>query len=427
MAPHTNQQVERPLPRGLARPSLHVTAPAGWLNDPHGLTYRDGLYHLFYQAIPQSMDWRPEICWGHATSPDLVTWAHHPVALEPAADETGCWTGCLVSPPDSAPFILYTSVIAPDLDLGTVRVARPLGGSWDSWVPAERVPLAHAGFDVAVFRDPQVRREGDSWRLVMGGGLRDRRPVVLGWSSTDLREWTFDGAVAVGDAGGQPLDLGSGWECPQVATVDGRDVLIVGTWNDGVTGELLATVGPEDGGDITGAPWQQLSYGGGPYAATTFTDADGRACAMFWVRGLSSDVEGWAGVLSVPYVLSVRDDLVHVQPHPQVLEAFAQPAPGRAAFAWRPERPDDTATLLDVVGAAAAGFAIDGGTLVVTAGDLSVRLPAAPEGEPVRILVDGVVLEVSTAVAVAAVPLERALESPILATTHAGPAAARGR
>ncbi len=426
MAPHSNQQAPRTLSRGVARPSLHVTPPTGWLNDPHGVSYRDGLYHLFYQAIPQSMDWRPEICWGHATSSDLVTWSHRPVALEPAADEAGCWTGCLVAPPDSAPFILYTSVVTSGLDLGTVRVARPVDASWDRWVPAERVPLSHRGFDVAVFRDPQVRRDGDVWRMVMGAGLRDGRPVVLGWSSTDLCEWAFDGVVAIGDSGAQALELGSGWECPQVVHVDGEDVLIVGTWNDGVTGELLVSVASPAGG-FAGAPWQQLSFGGGPYAATTFTDADGRACAMFWIRGVQSDNEGWAGVLSVPYVLSVHAGVVHVQPHPRVLEAFAQPAPGRAAFEWLPERPDDTAALLDLAGPAVASFSVDGGTLVVSAGDRVVALPCAPAGEPVRILVDGIVLEVSTAVAVAAVPLERPLESPILATTHAGPAGARGR
>ena len=73
------------------RPAFHFVAPAGWLNDPNGLTQRDGWYHLFYQYNPYAAV-HDRIHWGHARSTDLVHWEHLPIALEPGdgPDVDGC-------------------------------------------------------------------------------------------------------------------------------------------------------------------------------------------------------------------------------------------------------------------------------------------------------------------------------------------------
>ena len=66
-----------------ARPAMHFTPRAGWINDPHGVVFAGGRYHLFYQYNAAGTVWDPAITWGHATSPDLVSWTEQPVALAP--------------------------------------------------------------------------------------------------------------------------------------------------------------------------------------------------------------------------------------------------------------------------------------------------------------------------------------------------------
>ncbi|MEL6984669.1 MAG: glycoside hydrolase family 32 protein, partial [Actinomycetota bacterium] len=72
-------------PDHLDRPRLHFTPPAGWMNDPNGLIRLKDTYHLYYQHNPNDVVWG-DIHWGHATSSDLVTWTHQPIAIAPGDD-----------------------------------------------------------------------------------------------------------------------------------------------------------------------------------------------------------------------------------------------------------------------------------------------------------------------------------------------------
>ena len=111
------------------RPRVHLTPEAGWLNDPHGLHFLDGVYHLFFQHVPDSTDWRRDIHWGHATSTDLLHWESRPIALPPGDGDEGCWSGCAIIDDDGRPVLFYTSVGEPDPDLGR-GPARPPRRGW---------------------------------------------------------------------------------------------------------------------------------------------------------------------------------------------------------------------------------------------------------------------------------------------------------
>jgi beta-fructofuranosidase len=295
------------------------------LNDPHAVVHLDGTYHLFHQAVPGSTSWAPEISWGHATSEDLVTWHAQPTALEPADDEVGCWTGCIVVPEGEAPVVLYTSVAEPDLRVGRVRLAHPTDQSLSTWAPGRllELPMGDVPGEPTELRDPAVRWDGTRWRMVLGGGYADGRPVLLGWSSADLHSWTFDGEVASGPPCSSPKSLGAAWECPQLVEVDGRTVALVCTWEADVTGEVFAAVGDLDGHRFEGEGWTQVTFRRGHYAPTVFTDADGRPCVIFWIRDVSDPEGRWAGALSVAYVLSVVDGRPALTPHPAVRAAGA--------------------------------------------------------------------------------------------------------
>ena len=67
----------------VTRPTCHFTPASGWVNDPYGVTWRDGRYHLFFQHVPGAAAWDVAQHWGHAVSDDLVTWRELPVVLSP--------------------------------------------------------------------------------------------------------------------------------------------------------------------------------------------------------------------------------------------------------------------------------------------------------------------------------------------------------
>ncbi|MCH8627043.1 glycoside hydrolase family 32 protein [Arsenicicoccus piscis] len=373
------------------RPRRHLTASRGWLNDPHGITFHDGRYHAFYQANPLGTTWDRAIHWGHATSTDLQTWHDEGVALAPATDEVGCWTGCLVD--DGDPVIYYTSVTDPDLNLGAIREARPLDASWSTWAAGERVVAAPVHEDLRVFRDPAVRRTPDGWRMIVGAGYRDGRPAVLSFGSTDRRSWHYEGPLLMGAPDGSPDQpwLGAAWECPQVLRVDGADVLLVGTWADEQTYEICAAVGTLDGHELRDVRWSELTKGEGHYAPTVFTDREGHPTIMFWIRGVGSALDGWMGALSIPYHIRVVDGSVRLTPHPAV--AHTQPRDGADLAGWTWDaRVGDRLEL--VGGGRPASLQRTWRGVEVTAGKISVVLDVPVD--QVDVVIDQGLVEVST-------------------------------
>lgn len=324
------------------RPAVHATALTGWLNDPLGITFRDGTYHLFHQAVPDSIGWQPWCSWGHSTSTDLVSWTAHPTALSPGDGDHGCWSGSVVAETATTPATMfYSSVNPPNLQHAAIRVAHPLDEQWQTWRKGE-VVIARPPEGVHVFRDPFVMRDGEGWRMLVGAGYEDGRPAVLTYVSNDLASWGFDGALLTGErVAGFEL---SAWECPNLIAVDGRDVLIVSTWGDDQTLQVAAAVGDRVGGRFELETWQELSQGPGHYAASVFTDAEGRPCLMFWIREVADATAGWAGALSVPYRLTVAGGALRLEPHPAVLDA-AGSLPGVAVYAL----PDAGSTITVIV------------------------------------------------------------------------------
>jgi beta-fructofuranosidase len=381
-------------PAASRRPALHFVPERGWINDPHGVTFRAGRYHLFHQAVPDSTQWEPGISWGHATSPDLLTWQQQPPVLLPGDGDDGCWSGSVcTTPADARPAMYYTSVRASKIDHGTVRVARPVDDGWLAWRKGPVVVRTPEQPPVGIFRDPNVFWDGDCWRMLVGAGYPDGRPAVLCYRSTDQEQWTAEGPLVEGE---RPESCGyMAWECPQLVRVGNRHILLVSVLADGVGRDVLVAVGSYRAGGMDIDHWSQLTHGPGHYAPTTFLDADGQPCVIFWIRGIGDADAGWYGTLSVPYRLSIVDGHLAMTPHPVL--ATARPDPRRTiGFTWRPGAEQGERLSLDSDdGRPALDLVREGNTLTITTPDLIVRAPL--EGDEVDVLVDGCVLEVGTA------------------------------
>lgn len=313
------------------RPTAHFTVRAGFTNDPHGILHVDGRYHMFFQHSPGATHWTPGCHWGHAVSDDLLHWEELDIALAPEPDEVGCWSGCAVVD-DRGPVILYTRIPHGDWARGEVALARPRVGmaAWRRDPVASVIPGPPAEPGFSVFRDPQVRRDGDVWRAVVGGGLQGAGGCVAQFSSPDLHDWTFDGVIAERSADDhEPRWTGTGWECPQLLQVDGHWVLLFGVWDDHRIFDVAYALGDLVDGQFQARTWGTFTHGPELYATTTFTDADGHPCALSWIREHGDRVpEGspWCGAMSLPVRLRVEGERLVATQHP-TLDALLPPRP----------------------------------------------------------------------------------------------------
>jgi levanase/fructan beta-fructosidase len=293
------------------RPALHFAARNTWLNDPNGLIFHDGVYHLYYQNNPLDNVWG-NMSWGHATSLDLVTWTEHPVAIS-FDDNEDVFSGSIVFDrdntsglgTDAAPPLVavYTSAFKPGTALEGIQ-AQSLAYSRDggyTWTKHTANPVLDRGS--ADFRDPKVFRydggAGSYWVMVAVEATDFQ--VVL-YKSYDLKGWEFLSAFGPANA------TGGVWECPDLFALplDGDPenrqwVLTVnlnpGGPNKGSAGQYF--VGDFDGITFTSATtvtqglqdpdrldeYQWLDWGRDYYAAVSFSDAPhNRRLMIAWMN-----------------------------------------------------------------------------------------------------------------------------------------------
>lgn len=413
------------------RPALHFTATDGWVNDPYGIAWVDDRYHLYYQTVPGQVLWGPNCRWGHAVSEDLVQWVEQPLALEPQPYEVGCWSGSVVHAADP-PLLFYTRVAGDDLELGQAATAE-LGadGHWHTAPENVVVDGPPPGLGVRCFRDPNVLAHEDGWVMLMATALDDGVAAVLQYRSPDLQTWEYDGVLC--SRRSERTDevwTGTLWECPQLFRVGDRWVLLVSVWEKSTLYHVAAAVGVYDGHTFTPESWQQLSYGSSAYAMAAFTDRDGRACVMSWLREEpqnNPDLVQRAGAHSVPAVVTLTDDgRLRLDPHPNLsarrqapLPADHLEQPAQAGQAGQPEGPERWtvgAGPVQVTFHAAAGTRLvvhepghERATLEVAQGAVTLSRPGLSDqsqpvvsGEEVTLLLDADIAEIFTASSYAA-------------------------
>lgn len=387
-----------------SRPLLHFTCHDGWINDPLGLTWHDGTYHLFFQYVPGTDQWAPECRWGHCTSATLTGWQEQRVALGPGEGDSGVWSGSLVTDDDGQARIFYTSVTTPDYAVGRVRTATPQDPHWESWRKGDVVVTAPEDTAPTSFRDPFVFRDQNRWWMLVGTALPDEAGAASCFSSDDLVHWTHEGlAASRSTAEHQGAWSGSLWECPQLVKLESRHFLITAVWEDDRLHHVAYAQGIWKDGKFTAQSWHQLTYGSSYYAPSLFTDKDGRPGLIFWLRNAAGT--DWTGALSIPYLLEVHDGQLQLVPHPDIAAADANGDPNHVrVLEWNPTQGD---LLIHDQGAIRLTHD-DAGIVVQVDGEPDVMIPM--HTEHATVIVDGPICEIVLGSALYAVGSQQDLQ-----------------
>jgi beta-fructofuranosidase len=417
----TAEAASRPTAQARPRPRVHFTADDGWINDPYGVAWIDGGYHLYYQAIPGRVTWASNCHWGHARADDLVHWMERPLALVPQDFEVGCWSGSVVDDTDP-PVIFYTRVTGDrdeDWEIGQVAIATldRATGVWRTDAADVLIETPPPELNLRSFRDPNVFRREDDWALLMAAALPDGSGAVLQYSSPDLKRWTYDGILCSrANDRTDSVPTGALWECPQLFQMGQDWVLIISVWDSATLLHVAAAVGSYDGLTFEPATWQRLTYGRSAYATTAFVDRDGRRCVLSWLREEPQNnpaLTERAGAHSVVSTLNLEPDgRLTLAPHPDVDALRGPVLLGRPTTQGLEYRVADAAVDLFVdVSPGSWCEIVENGRLrsvlsydperkvirIDRAGLHPQELPLRPEDSRVRLLLDADIVEVFTA------------------------------
>lgn len=310
--------------RDPTRPRYHFRAPAQWMDDPNGIIFHDGAYHMMYSLNPHSAahragmvyktavrvwdpnseDWTGGITvWGHARSTDLLHWEHLPIALYPSIEkgEHFIWFGCTVINDEGAPMAIYTAV-GPELRPEDTAQQWAALGSPDlvEWRPLPSNPLlsytANGADDIGEWRDPFVFKEEGRTFMILGGRLRSASggcPVVALYEATTpgLTQWVYRGII-YRDERSQIPSL----ECPNLVKLGNLWVLLFSPHGEVEyrTGEL----------DLQNYAFRVIGAGvvdhsRNFYATNVLFDATRRALMWGAIVGFHG-TQNWNGCLSLP-------------------------------------------------------------------------------------------------------------------------------
>lgn len=307
------------------RPQFHFSPPRNWMNDPNGLVYENGTYHLYFQQNPTA-NVAGNLHWGHATSPDLVHWQPQPTAIAPdslglvfsgSAVLDSANTSGLGQPGKPAPLVaLYTAhntekekANRQDVESQCLAYSLDHGQTWTKY--ARNPVLKNQGS--RDFRDPKVSWHPAQKQWVMALSAHDH---VEFYASKNLTSWTklSDFGKALGAHGGV-------WECPDLVAVpdsagNKRWVLIVNMNPGGPNGGSATQyfVGDFNGKTFStsqlGTRW--LDYGPDNYAGVTWADLPRGARPTYigwmsnWEYAQQVPTSPWRSAMTVPRTLTLR-------------------------------------------------------------------------------------------------------------------------
>lgn len=297
------------------RPQVHFTPAANWINDPNGMVFADGVWHLYYQYNPMGNDWG-NMSWGHATSTDLFHWQEQPVAMTP--NQYGdIFSGSAIQDKDNVAGFGAGAILAFYTASGEHQ-QQCLAYSTDggmTYTQFEGNPII-PNTDMPDFRDPKVFYHQESGKYIMALAKGFDFSIDF-WGSDNLKTWKKLSEFRIDN---NRCNIGQ-WECPDLIKLPYKDgekyVLIVSTNPGGPVGGsgTMYFVGDFDGTKFTAQPLDYplwLDGGADNYAGVTWSNAyEGRSIYIGWMNNWNYagavPCNPWRSAMTLPRELQLTE------------------------------------------------------------------------------------------------------------------------
>ena len=304
----------------IVRPRWHFSPRHGWINDPNGLVWFKGRYHMYFQCNPYHNEWG-KMHWGHAVSEDLVHWKECEPALvpdQPYEDDQkgGCFSGSVVVHGNRL-YAFYTAAIEQKGKIIQKQCAAYSEDGFTFVKPEENPIISECPGDSVEFRDPKVIFCKDRWQMLVGGSsgaaldLSSHGRIYL-YHSRDLLNWDYDGILYEAQDG-----EGTMFECPDIFKVGEKWVITASPMNRTDFLPTLYMTGMVDFRNCVFCREHSgtLDFGPHYYASQVYRDRDNRMISVAWLGGWDwmpwindhgpSEENGYRGIIAFPRLISM--------------------------------------------------------------------------------------------------------------------------
>lgn len=326
------------------RPQVHFSPQAHWINDPNGMVYYKGIYHLFFQYHPYSSVWGP-MHWGHATSKDLIHWKEEPIAIYPDSIGTIFSGSAVVDKNNTSGFgkngqVPLVAIFTQHDTIGekagrnnfqnqSIAYSLDEGKTWTKY--AANPVIKNPG--LRDFRDPKVMWYEPQKKWIMTLSANNH---IEFYSSPDLKNWIKESEFGEGRGA-----HGGGWECPDLIAVDDNGILrwvLIVNLNPGAPNGGSGTqyfVGDFNGKIFTsnqkGTRW--LEYGPDDYAGITWSNTSKKKIFLGWMSNWDYanqvPTDPWRNAMTIPRELKLKhignDIFITSRPVPELFTIQSPP------------------------------------------------------------------------------------------------------
>jgi beta-fructofuranosidase len=308
------------------KPAFHIHPQFGLINDPNGLAYFNGEFHVFYQWFPFDATHGMKH-WAHVKSTDLVNWERLPVALVPVEDyeSHGAYSGASLEV-DGKLYLYYTGNIKYGAEERSANQCLAIMDRDGTIVKYENNPIIEGvpeGYTGHV-RDPKVFEKNGRYYMLLGAQRSDLSGAIIVYESENARDWSFKGELKL------ELDLPDSvymLECPDFFELNGHDVLILSPQGLKAEGHdyhniynVIYVLGKLEIDSLTFEvkSYQELEKGFDFYAPQSFSGKNNERLLFSWAGmgevDYPSDKESWAHCLSIPRELDITNEKLIQKP-----------------------------------------------------------------------------------------------------------------